>query len=77
MNLWDFIEKAKAQLGHKGEPLLHWRSDEQRQAVHELAEKLENEWLQSEDCESGYSDCYRMPGLQYLESLGYTVRQVL
>jgi hypothetical protein len=69
---FDFIDKAKEQLSYTS-----GGSDEQWQAVHELAEKLENEWLQSEDCEAGYSDCYRLSGLGYLESLGYSVRQVL
>jgi hypothetical protein len=76
MNKWDFIEKAGAQLGYEvggG----NRTSDEQWQATRELAERLENEWLQSEDCEAGYSDCYRLSGLEYLESLGYSVLQVL
>jgi len=72
INSIDFREKAQAQLGYE-RPM----SDEQWDATHKLAERLENEWLQSEDCEVGYSDCYRLSGLQYLESLGYTVRQVL
>jgi hypothetical protein len=27
--------------------------------------------------DGGYQDCYRMPGLRYLEAIGYTVTQVL
>jgi hypothetical protein len=73
INSHDFRDKATAQLGIN--PVA--RSNDQWEQIQNLAERLENEWLQSEDCEVGYSDCYRLPGLEYLESLGYSVWQVL
>lgn len=35
--------------------------------------ELENAWRESDDCISGYRDCYRESGLDYLKALGYRI----
>lgn len=39
--------------------------------------RLEREASESGRLESGYSDCYRLPGLTYLEAIGYRVIQAV
>jgi hypothetical protein len=41
--------------------------------IAEKARQMESDWRASDQCESGYSDCYRESGLKYLKALGYTV----
>lgn len=41
------------------------------------ARELEIAWQASEDCETGYSDCYRDSGLDYLKAIGYLVIQAI
>lgn len=41
------------------------------------ARELEIAWEQSDDCETGYSDCYRKTGLEYLKAIGYRIIQAI
>jgi hypothetical protein len=52
-------------------------TDSEWVAIADKARDLENAWKASDDCESGFSDCYRESGLNYLKALGYTVIQAI
>jgi hypothetical protein len=45
--------------------------------VKETAFKLQREWEMSDDCETGYSSCFRESGLNYLRAIGYKVIQAI
>lgn len=48
-------------------------SNEDFDRVATLAHEMESEWRASDKSESGYSDCYRESGLDYLKAMGYTI----
>lgn len=75
MHRYDWIEKAIATLGidEKDSETKNSRWEE----IQEKAYELEIAWQQSDDCETGYSDCYRESGLDYLKALGYKVIQAI
>jgi hypothetical protein len=52
-------------------------TDGQLAAIAMRANELEANWIASDDCEAGYSDCYREAGLDYLKALGYRVIQAI
>jgi len=45
--------------------------------VKEKAFELSKAWEESDDCERGYSSCFRESGLDYLRALGYKVIQAI
>lgn len=47
------------------------------EVIQEKAFQLESEWKVSDDCESGYTDCYKESGLKYLEAIGYRVMKAI
>lgn len=67
----EWIKRAYAELG------ISEASNEVKNARWEevamKARELESAWQASDDCESGYSDCYRKSGLEYLRAIGYRV----
>lgn len=70
MHAYDWRDMAKAELFPNGLPENDagaWDS------IHARANELEAEWRESDDCESGYSDCYRATGLDYLRAIGYSL----
>lgn len=71
----DWIEKAYVALG------IADATDEEKSArwddVAAMAHDLETAWRKSDDCEAGYSDCYRLSGLDYLKAIGYRVLQAV
>lgn len=73
---YTFRDRAEKESGFSDIPRTAWTDDQWAQ-VSELAEKLEKEWRDSDDCEKGYSDCYRESGLEYLKALGYRVIQAI
>jgi hypothetical protein len=52
-------------------------STEDHDAVYWKANEMETAWRASDDCVTGYSDCYRKDGLNYLKAIGYTVIQAI
>lgn len=52
-------------------------SDHDFGAVAKKAREHEKAWEASDDCEKGYSSCYRISGLDYLKALGYRVIQAI
>lgn len=47
------------------------------EAIATKAHEMEIEWQASDDCVSGFSDCYREAGLEYLKKRGYRVISAL
>lgn len=45
--------------------------------VEKKAFELSHAWELSDDCESGYSSCFRQTGLDYLKAIGYQVIQAI
>ena len=39
--------------------------------------KLLAAWRERDDCERGYTSCFRKPGLDYLNAIGYRVIQAI
>ena len=52
-------------------------SDSEWDSVADKARELELAWEASDDCESGWSSCHRLSGLDYLKALGYRVIQAI
>lgn len=52
-------------------------SDDEFETLFKKARQLEKDWQQSDDCESGYTSCFRKSGLDYLKALGYRVIQAV
>jgi hypothetical protein len=71
----EWIKRAYAELGIADESndVKNERWDE----VSEKARELENAWRESDDCETGYSSCFRESGLKYLQAIGYKVIQAI
>lgn len=71
----EWIKRAYAALGIENE------SDDVKNArwddVNAMAFDLEKAWVNSDDCETGYSSCFRESGLNYLKALGYKVIQAI
>lgn len=74
---YHWIDEAKAALGYS--PALLEKSDDAAvwDAICERAAELEKAWRASDDCEQGYTSCYRLSGLDYLKDLGYRVIQAV
>lgn len=72
LRAYDWQERARESLGiGKDSDPASWAQ------VNEKAIALEQEWRESDDCVTGYSDCYREPGLRYLEKIGYSVHSAI
>lgn len=71
----DWYEKAYAELGisDASGDVKNERWDE----VKEKAFQLQQAWQESDDCETGYSSCFRESGLSYLRAIGYQVIQAI
>lgn len=80
MHSYAFRDMAEKELGLNdtsgATPRSSW-TDEQWAQVSDLADKLEREWRESDDCETGYTSCHRESGLKYLEAIGYRVIQAI
>ncbi|RVT75635.1 hypothetical protein EM858_14400 [Agrobacterium sp. CNPSo 2736] len=71
----EWIKRAYEELG-----IADASNDEKNARWNEVAEKahdLETTWRKSEDCEAGYSSCFRLSGLDYLKALSYRVIQAI
>lgn len=66
----EWMKRAAAELGLPADSPI---SNDDFDKVAEKARDLEIAWQSSDDCESGYADCYRESGLKYLNSIGYMV----
>lgn len=64
-------DKAWAEMGLQG--ATRDVKNERRSEMYELANNLETAWRESDDCERGYSSCFRESGLDYLKAIGYRV----
>ncbi len=76
----EWISRAYEALGIGDARDNHKNVDEKNARWDEVAAKahdLETEWRKSDDCEAGYSDCYRLSGLDYLKAMGYRVIQAI
>lgn len=71
----EWIKRAYAELGiaDASDDVKNERWDEVAAKAHDL----ETAWRKSDDCEAGYSDCYRESGLDYLKAIGYRVIQAI
>lgn len=45
--------------------------------IDKMSFQMERDWRESDDCESGYGSCFRLPGLDYLKALGFNVFQAI
>jgi len=52
-------------------------TDSQWESIQEKVYEIEKAWRESDDCEQGFSDCYRLSGLDYLRAIGYRVIQAI
>lgn len=75
MHAYTWNDKARAEMGlpDDGRQI----TDAQFLAMSERADALKAAWEASDDFATGYSSCYRLEGLKFLEAIGYTVRQAL
>lgn len=76
MHSYTFRNMAETKLGFD-EANRRELTDEQWQQIGDLADKLEKQWRESDDCESGFESCFRESGLDYLKALGYRVIQAI
>lgn len=74
---YHWIDKAKAELGFTKDNLENNNDAGIWESIRQKAFDLEITWQASDDCETGFSDCYRESGLSYLESIGYRVYQLI
>lgn len=76
LNKFDFEDTARKNLGFDNSGAENL--DETRYDQFALErEKLFQAWRDSDDCERGYSSCFRESGLKFLEAIGYRVIQAI
>jgi hypothetical protein len=69
----EWTDKAKAEL----QPTLAADDAGEWEAIRARAFDLQKAWENSADCIRGYSDCYRLSGLEYLRAKGYTIHDAI
>lgn len=73
---YEWTDKAKAELGFDV-ATMNPTDASPWEKITAHAFDLQKAWEDSADCIRGYSDCYRLSGLEYLRDKGYTIHDAI